>query len=58
MYDSLSSLKDPSMDQHHNNPSYLQAVEIHHHIMRLASVGGKIPPISLKLGEENKSSVA
>jgi hypothetical protein len=42
MYDSLNSLKAPSMEQHSNNPSYLQAVEIYHHIIMLASAGGKI----------------
>jgi hypothetical protein len=52
MYDSLNSLKAPSMDQHNNNPSYLQAVEIYQHIIKLASDGGKIPSISLDHGEE------
>ena len=52
MYDSLDSLKAPCMDQHNSNPSYLEAVETYHHIIKLATRGGKIPSISLAQGEK------
>ena len=52
MYDSLDSLKAPCMDQHNSNPSYLEAVQTYHHIIKLATKGGKIPSISLAQGEK------
>ena len=34
MYDSLNCLMVSSLDQHNNNPSYLQAMEKYNHIIK------------------------
>ena len=52
MFDSLNNLKAPNMDEYRNLPPYTEAVSTYNHIIKLASTGKKIPPISCSKGEE------
>ena len=52
MFDSLNSLKAPTMDQYDKLPSYIEAVSTYDQIMKLASIGDKIPTISAVKGEK------
>ena len=52
MFDSLNTLKAPSMDDYDTLPPYNEAVETYNHIIKLASNGGQIPPLSLSDGEK------
>ena len=51
IFDSLSQLKAPPMDPYKDSEHYLEAVSTYDHIMKLASCGRKMPPISLADGE-------
>ena len=52
MFNSLNCLKAPDMNQHNTLPQYREAVETYKHIVKLASIGNKIPLLSLYQGEK------
>ena len=52
MYDSLSNLKAPNMDQYTSFPHYTSAQDTYKHIIKLASNGNKISFLSLTKGEQ------
>ena len=52
MFDSLNSLKAPSMVDISTLPPYVEAVETYKHVIQLAAGGGKIPALSLAAGEK------
>ena len=57
MFESLNSLKAPSMENYKDLPPYREAVVMYGHIMKLATNGMKIPPISFSKGEKLLSSL-
>ena len=52
MYDSLNTLKATSMDQYNTLPPYTDAVDTYHHLIKLASKGGKIHKLTQLEGEK------
>ena len=52
MYESLSTLKAPDMNNFNSSPHYTAALDTYSHILKLASNGGKIPNITLEKGRE------
>ena len=52
MFDSLNALKAPDLGKYSNSPPYTEAVSTYQHLIKIASAGSKIPPISLTKAEQ------
>ena len=52
MFDSLNALKAPDLGKYSNSPPYTEAVSTYQHLIKIASAGSIIPPISLTKAEQ------